>query len=690
MTTHTIIIIGVILLGATIYHFGAHLHVRRLKGEGMRMKKRLDRIIDSMPLLYTFEEMVYDDNGTIVDTIYRKVNHLFEEKTGKKDDCIGRRSSEMNPPTLKEVVLKACNTARRMNRDVNFQCHVGNGTFVDCVARPVDGGKYMEFFCIDSTNLHNTQKALSGLSSQMELALEVSHVTPLRLDLKTGMLTCIHISDAKDEHGLKNIIIPEDEMYEYFVKEDKELLQRNIEDLVSGRVESIKVDVRSLLHIRGELRKEWVEITAVVGERDTNGKPLTLEGSRQIITQRKTLEMELKEAKKNAEELNGLKSAFLANMSHEIRTPLNAIVGFSQLLTGTGDKDEQQEYSRIIETNSSLLLQLVGDILDLSKIEAGTMEFAYCDFDLNKLICETEETLRLKIDDSQHVALKYDLGMEHCLIHSEPNRLTQVLVNLVSNAIKCTERGSVTIGYRLTDDNMLQFHVSDTGCGIDKSHIGEVFDRFVKLNSFKKGTGLGLSICKNIVEKMGGKIWVDSELGKGSTFYFTLPYVAAGSNATGESAPMHHNPETATTAEPVTTKAAPAAPDTTTATQSQNGLRPTILVAEDNDSNYKLVNAILSRDYNIIHACNGKEAVEMTAAHSPSLVIMDISMPVMDGHEATRLIKRDHPAMPILALTAYATPADEEKILNSGFDSYMPKPVNTILLRNRIKEMLQQ
>ena len=231
----------------------------------------------------------------------------------------------------------------------------------------------------------------------------------------------------------------------------------------------------------------------------------------------------LSEAVEKAEQANQLKSAFLANMSHEIRTPLNAIVGFSNMLPHTEDPVEMREYADIIETNTDLLLQLINDILDLSKIEAGTFDFYPSSIDVNQTMEEIEQSMRLRLKNSD-VTLAFTERLPGCLFYIDKNRLIQLLANFVNNAIKFTQTGTICMGYRMTDTDTIYFYVSDTGCGMSNEQCEHVFERFVKYNPFIQGTGLGLSICRTIVERLGGEIGVDSEEGKGATFWFTLPY----------------------------------------------------------------------------------------------------------------------------------------------------------------------
>ena len=266
----------------------------------------------------------------------------------------------------------------------------------------------------------------------------------------------------------------------------------------------------------------WLCAHSTVLRYDAEGKPAVLVGANKDISVQKELEDTLLQAKKSAEEANRLKDVFLANMSHEIRTPLNSIVGFSSLLATTEDSSEQAEYSEIIQSNTELLLQLINDILDLSKIEADTMEFTYKDVDVHALFSELEKTTRWRMKQSE-VEIVFAESTPQLMLNIDPNRFMQVMNNFMTNAIKFTHRGSILFGYRQQDNGNWYFYLTDTGEGMPSEKVQSIFDRFVKLDSFKQGTGLGLSICKSIIERFGGKIGADSQLGAGSTFWFTLP-----------------------------------------------------------------------------------------------------------------------------------------------------------------------
>lgn len=379
-----------------------------------------------------------------------------------------------------------------------------------------------------------------------------------------------------------------------------------------------------------------------------------------LLAKQKEDEAELRKAKDKAEESDRLKSAFLANMSHEIRTPLNAIVGFSNLLTIAESEEERDEYINIISSNNELLLQLINDILDVAKIEAGTLEFIDSEVDLNALLSDIEQSSRLKA--SEGVQVSFVEKVPHCVVMTDKNRLSQVVTNFINNAIKFTPEGNIFFGYRRKDNN-LYFYVSDTGCGIESEKKDMVFNRFVKLNSFAQGTGLGLAICQMIIKKLGGEIGVESEYGKGSTFWFTLP---ADIIRNIQISPAANQEE-----EVLTDKARTA----------------TLLIAEDNESNYILIRAVL-KEYNLLHAHDGNEAVQLYREHHPDLILMDLKMPNMDGYEATAEIRKEDPHIPIIAVTAFAFAEDEQRVKQSGFNGYASKPIKTAELKKIINHYL--
>ena len=358
------------------------------------------------------------------------------------------------------------------------------------------------------------------------------------------------------------------------------------------------------------------------------------------ITKDKLMEQELIDAKERAEESDKLKSAFIANMSHEIRTPLNAIVGFSKIIAETQDQEERKSYYSIVETNNGRLLGLINEILDLSKIESGIMEFDLEPTNLATLCRDIQQTMSLRCQTG--VKLLFEDSDTDLIINTDKNRLSQVLNNLIGNSIKFTKNGTIRFGYKL-DDTFLVFKVTDTGSGISPDKITKVFDRFIKGDNFTQGTGLGLPICKSIIEKMGGTISVQSKYGEGASFIFTIPaeYIIRSFNRMDGS-------------------------------DTANSI--VILVAEDTNSNYLLLENMIGQMFRLRRAENGMEAVTMFQDEEPDIVLMDIKMPIMNGIEASKLIRSLSPKTPIIALSAYAFDQDRNAAMQAGCNDFLAKP----------------
>ena len=306
-------------------------------------------------------------------------------------------------------------------------------------------------------------------------------------------------------------------IHSHFYPDDRAVMIDFLDQVIQGKANSLRRDMRIM---RDHNRISWTRVNVLVRDYRPQDGVIEMICINYDITELKDIETKLIAAKEKAEESDRLKSAFLANMSHEIRTPLNAIVGFSSIMAETEDRKEKEQYLEIVEKNNELLLQLISDILDLSKIESGTFEMIIGEVDVNQLCLDVVQILRHK--NPFGVDLCFTPALEQCYIISDKNRVQQIIINFVSNAQKFTSSGNITIGYQLYE-NEIEFHVTDTGVGILPEKQKEIFQRFVKLNNFVHGTGLGLSISKSIVEQLGGRIGVDSEVGKGSRFWFTLP-----------------------------------------------------------------------------------------------------------------------------------------------------------------------
>lgn len=464
-------------------------------------------------------------------------------------------------------------------------------------------------------------------------------------------------------------------------------------------------------------RKEDMEIAAtgkgmhwIMEGKDKNGNLLILDKQKIMvesedfspiivsiewdITQLELMRRELIESKEKAETSDKLKSAFLANMSHEIRTPLNAIVGFSRIISESDNAEERREYYEIVDANNERLLQLINEILDLSKIESGIVEFTYGPVRLHTLCKEIHDAHVFRCP--QGVELRFDSPDEALSIHSDKNRIFQVFSNLIGNAFKFTTEGSVSYGYKQEGERVV-FYVKDTGLGIEPEKLGRVFQRFAKLNNFAQGTGLGLSICKTIIERLGGEIAVSSEVGTGTTFTFWLPLENVIQDT--ETGTNSHLPGEAVGTQP--SEVLPAKEDTPRpkeeTTEKEEDLRATaagteqatILIAEDTDSNFDLLNAILGRKYRLVRARDGMEAVTMYDEVNPDLILMDIKMPNLDGLEATRIIRQLSAEVPIIAQSAYAYEHDRNAAEEAGCNDFISKPIAQDKIKEKIKKWLK-
>ncbi len=366
-------------------------------------------------------------------------------------------------------------------------------------------------------------------------------------------------------------------------------------------------------------------------------------------------------AKRKAEESDHLKTAFLSNMSHEIRTPMNAILGFSNLLSHPDiSLAEKDEFINLIRINGKNLLTLVEDIIDISKIDSGQLQIKNAPCKLHEMLTQVYDSFQ---DDIKRrglfnlkLYLKEGISDENIRILSDEHRLQQILINLVGNAVKFTERGFVEFGYTQEDDQFLRFYVKDTGIGLPKGKESEIFERFSKFNSDKErlygGTGIGLSIAKHLVTLMGGEIWVESEPLVGTTFYFTLPYHRLTS-------PMKE------------------LEDKKDQVREFNWEGKTFLVAEDEEDNFRYIEVALAlSNASLIWARDGQEAVDVfKRVAGIDLVLMDIKMPTMDGYTATREIKNLSQKVPVIAQTAYAMSEEKEKSREAGCDDYIAKPI---------------
>jgi PAS domain S-box-containing protein len=413
----------------------------------------------------------------------------------------------------------------------------------------------------------------------------------------------------------------------------------------------------------------WLKLTTTVIN-DENGNPEYILGMGEDITERVESGKKLKEAKEKAEESDKLKTAFLTNMSHEIRTPMNAIIGFSELIADPNiDTESRKEFSEQIYLSSKSLMKLIDDIIDISQIDSGILKISKQEFDLSEFLFTSYEAFNKekKKENKSNIELLLHNPFGDCtvLIETDRYRLQQIIDHLLSNALKYSHNGFIELGFDTDKDDTPIFYVRDTGIGIPEDKTEQIFKHFTKIEDNTKlyrGTGIGLTITKKLVSLLGGTIRVESNPGIGSIFYFTLsdkvkiPY----SNKSLTTISKNYNWE---------------------------GIK--ILVAEDEDTNFHVIKATLSRtNANIVRVFSGDQAVEACKQNGFDIVLMDIKMPILDGIEATKLIKEFKPNLPIIAQTAYVLKNERTTCIDAGCNDYMSKPVTAQKLLEAIQRLL--
>src|SRR5665647_968086 len=427
--------------------------------------------------------------------------------------------------------------------------------------------------------------------------------------------------------------------------------------------------------IRKDTTTVWTEVKASLIT-DKNNEPIGILGVSRDISERKKMIDELISAKEKAEESDKLKTAFLANISHEIRTPMNGILGFAELLKEEGlTGDQQREYIKIIEKSGQRMLNIINDIVDISKIESGLVELRISEININEQI-EYACTFFKPEVDKKEIQLIHNTTFQknEVILKTDREKLYAILLNLIKNAIKYTDCGKIEIGYNIKNTNhhsYIEFYIADTGIGIPSDRQKAIFERFIQADisdrQARQGAGLGLSITKAYVELMGGNIWVESEHGKGSIFYFTLPFSPESLTKNSE-------------------------PGNITGSNNELYNKLKILIAEDDENAEQFLKIILrpiSSELLIVR--NGAEAVEVCKLNPDiDVVLMDIQMPIMNGYEATRQIRLFNEVVIIIAQTAFALSGEEEKVKNAGCNAYISKPINKANLISIIKKHINK
>ena len=491
-------------------------------------------------------------------------------------------------------------------------------------------------------------KKIKATQKELSLALNAGKLSSWNYNIKEGLFCKfdVHIENI-EKRSLQSI-------YESIHPDDRNKFMALLEVVAhKQKLPENRIILRVLENNATDYSYSSFTYSAV---EDEAGNVVVITFIQRDITEDIIYQQNLITAKNKAEEADKLKSTFLANMSHEIRTPLNAIVGFSELLTETDDAEEKFEYKQLIETNSEILLKLIGDILDLSKIEVGSIDINRQKLNLCQLCDELYRSFQQRIKNPK-VILKLINPYTKCVANFDKYRFMQIFTNFATNAIKYTPQGEIVMGYECMP-GQVRIYVKDSGIGIPEEKKNRIFSRFEKLDTFAQGTGLGLSICKAIADATGGEVGFKSKANIGSEFWY-IGYTDVEYVEKSEVADEDLNNKST---EPLSANSSVKIKDLN------------ILIAEDNDSNYLLIKKLL-KDNQLTRTITGVEAIEKIKAQTFDIVFMDMRMPVMNGLEATSLIREFNQTTPIIALTANAFDSDRENALAAGCNHFMTKPV---------------
>ncbi len=616
----------------------------------------LQKIISSIESIL----FVKDDSGK-----YLLINRAFTEKLGlKESEVLGKTSNDLpvrlniDTALTDEIVIK-----QGIEQTYEEEVRLSDAKVYD--------------FLITKIPVRDKE---GKVYAQVGLATDITHIKKLERDLRNNVFSLDAAINGTgnglwDWNPKTDDLILNDNWFQmlgytrsYFNKKYKKFCFRTFADFIhpedienvgkelekhyAGETEYYRTELRMLT---SEKQWKWILASGKVWEWDEDHKPVRMVGIHVDIDYRIRIEEQLKQALIKAEEGDRLKSAFLANMSHEIRTPMNGIIGFLDLLENDSISVQQRnEYMNIIRSSSIQLLNIVNDIVDISKIESGLITIHETSFDIKQLLGEIEMQYKPGLEEKNlYFKMNCTLDEKDRRLTTDHTKLRQVFVNLISNAIKFTNDGGIQLSC-LRSDKFIEFCIADTGMGIPANIQNRVFDRFVQadpgLSRIQEGTGLGLSICKAYVEKLGGRIWLESSPNKGSKFFFTIP-VEPSENTVEE------NIE-----------------EESIVDDSNDRL---IMVVEDEIYNFLFVEQVLKNEgLRVLHAENGIKAIDMVKENPEiGMVFMDIRMPGIDGYESTMRIKKIRPDLPVIALTALALSGDREKAIESGCDDYLKKPV---------------
>lgn len=602
---------------------------------------------------------------------------IFERDPQLDPPSFEEYSSFIHPDDVKQVSTSFFDAARNMSYlNVSFRINTSNGQtkHLNCtgsVVKNSDADMDVKVLGVimDVTEKKQIENKLFSERDILQVIMDnvpdpiyIMDVHHQYICANKGMAKLLGIDDPEMAIGKT--------VYDFFTSE--------IADKFSEIEQTILMSGVPVLNSEKELPtpygKNWYSVT-IIGVKNLNGEVSQLVGIFRDITQYKLSEEQLRNSKEKAEQADKLKSTFLANMSHEIRTPINGILGFANLMEiREFERDKQIQYLRIINSSGKLLLNLINDIIDIAKIEAGQINLETSNVDIQNMFDDLLDFYRGEKArrDKQHIDIRIEIPDQYSNISviTDSFRLRQVINNLINNSLKFTEKGSITFGYQIDKGNVL-FFVKDSGIGMSEQDLEIVFERFKQAgcsSKKKEGTGLGLAISKGLVELLGGKIWVDSRLGEGSEFYFTIPLYQGAQQENADY--------------------------TRLAQQDYLDYKwegKTLLLVEDEDVNYLYIHELLkTTGVNLVRVVTGEEALTICRSMQQiDLILMDMRLPGINGFDATRLIKRIRQDIPIVAQTAYAMENEKKQCLDAGCDHYMTKPFDQEILFGVLNDYLQ-
>lgn len=641
-------------------------------------EKKYRGLFSNMISAFGLHEMIFNEKGEPVDYILLEVNPMWEKVVGiEASSVVGKSIREIMPAIEQSWIDRYGKIVLTGKSEEFVDYNEATQKYFNVFAYKLEGNKFAVVFN-DVTEKKRFELEMIQAKEKSEESehkyrdvLDASPDAIIQYGLDCRILYLNKNAEVSYSSTLglqKNDLIGKRNSELSFPAEQAKIWENDIWSVVkskSKQEKEYKYDFNN--HIR---YYSWTGIPQFNSE----GKLKTILCINKDITEQKIAEIELIKAKEKAEESDRLKSAFLANMSHEIRTPMNGILGFTNLLLKPDlNNEEKESYIKIVHKSGQRMLNTVNDIIEISKVEAGLADLRYEAVDFNKRVVELVQFFTQEASEKGlKLSLEKLLPEENRNFNTDKNKLDSILTNLIKNAIKYTQAGTISISCQI-QASVIEFYVKDTGIGIPANRLNAIFNRFeqadIRDTKVFEGSGLGLAIAKSYVEMLGGKIWVESEEGKGSTFYFTLPVANSEEKQLNADAVLSDNGNL---------------------NSKTKGLK--VLVAEDDEVSMNYL-SILLKDCGkqILMAGTGKEAVELCLRHPDiDLILMDIQMPEMGGYEASRQIREFNKEVIIIAQTAYALSGDREKVMAAGCNDYMTKPVKKEVLQRLIEKYFGQ